>query len=130
MHQSRRAKFTISNNINQRYLRTPDNDEDLFFPPVGEWAHVAAVATVDGAYTLYRNGETRPEWIKNNGVAPNPTSYRYKDSALGKWGNWDRSHLDCLDGALRDVRLYDYALPKEEIATLASSWDPPPPSDP
>ncbi|MBN1819045.1 MAG: hypothetical protein JW828_16920 [Sedimentisphaerales bacterium] len=81
--------------------------------PSGQWMHVAG--TYDGsAIRLYLNGqlaETAPlsnaiQW----GVAP------YSGFHIG--GAWEYGQSYLFQGAIDDVRVYDYALSREEILRL------------
>jgi hypothetical protein len=146
---TRRARFWIKNDGTLKVLDTPvyDDDESLaFFPPAGQWAHVAAVVSPDGVMKLYRDGETRAStscagsassygceicdgWTCDAGIAPNPESIAYEYAALGRYETATSSGI-YFDGALRDVRLYPRALSVAEIEAIAADWAPPSPPPP
>ena len=109
---------------NSKYIHTTDFKTEInFFPSVGNWAHVAAVATADtpSRYTLYLNNETKDEWKKtsHHTYRARTTSVNYTYAALGRCdvcsGGLGSNYFD---GALRDVRMYAHALSKEEIEAL------------
>ena len=122
---TRRAQWWVRNSGTEKSLLTPEYDGGdaslAFFPPAGQWAHVAATATAasPSTFTLYRDGATQSGWTKSDGVAPNPTAMAYTYAALGR--DDLGTGASYFDGALRDVRLYARALGADEVATLAAT---------
>ena len=74
---SRRARAVInSGGMGTSELRTPAEEADLFYPPVGQWAHVMWTTSLQpyGHNILYRDGETRSSWqLTEGGKSPKPT---------------------------------------------------------
>jgi len=139
---SRRATVNIANSLRNaaaatsttpwpppgKTFTTPDGtfgDSDanlLFFPPAGQWVHVVWTVNTTGTFALYRDGATRTGWQTSSGYAANPNppiAYRHANlGGLDWWGD------EIFHGALRDVRLYNYALSAEQVRDLHASTAP------
>ena len=77
--------------------------------PPGQWSHVAWTVTANGAWSLYRDGETQGDWHwpveTTGGTGTGTVPITFNEFTLG----------DRLNGDLRDARLYDRALSAAEI---------------
>ena len=133
-YRGRRARFEVRAGGTGKSFYTPDgtaDPDDCFFPPAGQWGHVAATATAadPSTYRLYHNGTTQDNWSgtidvnNNNLIAPNPNATTYTYAYLGQ--SWNNKGFDAFfDGALRDVRLYARALAAAEVGALANPVSP------
>jgi len=75
------------------------------------WRHVAIVRDNNFA-TLYFNGTA-----VHSGSMPNESTSNNADIQLGVWINNDNG---IMEGAIDEIRMYDYALSTNEIASLAN----------
>ncbi|UCG58979.1 MAG: LamG domain-containing protein, partial [Phycisphaerales bacterium] len=83
--------------------------------PVGEWAHVAV--TFDGTTCmLYLDGEQR---------SSRSFTFASDSEAALVFGCCMAGGVDPFNGALDDIRLYDYTLSGEEIVQLVCTNPPP-----
>jgi len=128
----RRGVLSIWNNGTYDNFNVPDGSTDpadIFFAPIGQWAHVAWTVTTSGTFVLYRDGKSRDAWKMSGGVAANPNpGVVYAAAALGRccpWGDGNVYGSNYLNGALRDVRMYNYALSAEQVRDLHAATAPP-----
>ncbi len=78
--------------------------------PLNEWVLMTAVQDADtGLRTLYLNGQA---------VATGPADGRANDNDLTIGASWNPTRREPFTGWLDDMRIYNYALTKEEIGSL------------
>ena len=105
MNLTPRMRFAIKNGSGEQRL-------DGSALPVGEWVHVAVTLGASGA-RLYKNGKLVDESTE---VTIRPIDFKPVLNYIGK----AQTDVPLFDGLMDDFKIYNYEMPAEEIAVLAS----------
>lgn len=86
------------------------------YPQIGAWTHIAASRSNSGQINIYMDGVLKGQFNST----PIPTSRCHQDLTIGAYllDNGGVSFMYLFTGLIDDVRIYDYALSGQEVASL------------
>ncbi len=123
-HYGSNFRFSVDDNKTKSKLEIRDTKI-----ATGEWVHIAAVRdTAADKLRLYRNGRLRKTVPDNSGDISSPEEDLYIGAAKGEYRAVGRMS-NFFKGTLDDIRIYNYALSKDEIKTIYKSTKKPEPQE-